>query len=84
MEDKKAWVEEISKLFKRDKGTCIEEITYDKRNVALELVTIIYTDGEAATINVTGNGYGAILEEITREVYGGGAYARIEPWERWW
>lgn len=84
MEDKKAWVDEISKLFKRDKRSCVEAITYGKPHVAVELVTITYNNGETAVINVTANGYGAILEEITREVYGGGAYARIEPWEKWW
>lgn len=83
-EDKKAWVDEIGKLLRKDKRSDVQEITYDKRGVALELVTITFKSGGQSIINVSYNSLGKILEEIDREVYGDGAYGKVDPSERWW
>lgn len=83
-EDKKAWVDEIAKLLRKDRRSGVKNITYDKRGVGLEIVTITFKGGDESMINVSYNSLGKILEEIDREVYGNGAYGKINPEERWW
>ena len=83
-EDKKAWVDDIAKLLRKDRRSGVKSITYDKRGVGSEIVTIEFTWDEESIINVSFNSLGKILEEIHREVYGNGAYGKVNPEERWW
>ena len=83
-EDKKAWVDGIEKLFQIDRYSGVKSIFYDKRSLGLELVTIIFENGDESIINVSYTSLEEILKEIHREVYGNGAYGKINPEERWW
>ena len=54
----------------------VSGLDYEKRGYN-EVITITYTNGRTAYINVSANSNGANLTEVVREVYGTGAHGRI-------
>lgn len=82
MEDKKRWTDDIKELLLKDDRSYVTDCFYERIHRGLEVVTITYKSGAESLINVTGNSRGSILKEITKEVYGLGAFGKIK--ERWW
>ena len=78
MEDKYKYTEMLEALLLADERSHVESCVYSDKNGIdrTEYVTINYTGGARAIINVTANSLGAIMQEIAREVYGGGAHGR--------
>lgn len=78
MEDKYKYTEMLEALLLEDERSHVENCVYmgpiepDRS----ELVIINYKGGARAVINVTANSLGAIMKEVAREVYGGGAHGR--------
>lgn len=80
--NKHDWATDIGRLLNKDNDSHVSAVYYHKEQNAKgwtrEVVAIEFTNGRLSEINVTGNSNSAILQEIIREVYGHGAYAKIE------
>ena len=74
---KEEFTRAVSELLKREPRSGVEEIKYFSKNYS-EFVEITYKNGYVARICVNYNSNGAIFKEIAREVYGEGAYGKVE------
>lgn len=79
---KMEWTYKLGQLINKDSASGVSAMFYhieqNARGWKKETVAIEYTNGKLTQINVTGNSLGAIMQEVTREVYGSGAFGKIE------
>ena len=76
---KGAFIEKLEELLKMDDRSEVESLVYirDFDNWPEETVIINYNGGGQTLVNVSGNSKGAILLELAKELYGGGAQGRF-------
>ena len=72
MEDKKGYTKRVESLLFADPRSEVDSCNYTGGHP--EVVEIRFIGGYTVKINVTHNSLWAILNEITREVYGDGAH----------
>lgn len=70
---KEAFVKWVKLALIADERSNIADITYQRNEQGLEIVTVEFVGGGLRRINVTGNSNGANFMEIGRAVYEGGA-----------
>lgn len=74
---KEAFVKWVKLALIADERSNIADITYQRNEQGLEIVTVEFVGGGLRRINVTGNSNGANFMEIGRAVYEGGAKGEI-------
>lgn len=70
---KEAFIEHVKLALIADERSSVADITYQRNEQGLEIVTVEFVGGGLRRINVTGNSNGANYMEIGRAVYEGGA-----------
>lgn len=74
---KEAFVKRVKLALIADERSSVADITYQRNEQGLEIVTVEFVGGGLRRINVTGNSNGANFMEIGRAVYEGGAKGEI-------